>query len=168
MFAQILEWLGDENRKAIVCGTSNVPEHLDNAFLRPGRFSYLVPFLYPDQRARLQILRIHLGLEGYRPRPTMDEASVSGILPRIASESELYAGADLEELVLRAKRAFFQSTDQVLNAEHLLIAHRDYRVSTPTRQSLLQHYRENLGPEFTNSMSLLGATDQRPQTQRTN
>ncbi|NIW14197.1 MAG: AAA family ATPase, partial [Candidatus Thorarchaeota archaeon] len=62
VFSQLLEWLGDENRKAIIVGTTNRPEDLDKAFIRTGRFDYKIPILYPDEEARLHILRIHLGL----------------------------------------------------------------------------------------------------------
>ncbi len=154
VFAQMLEWLGDEGRKAIVVGTTNVPEHLDPAFLRPGRFSYVVPFLYPDETARLQILRIHLGLEGTRPKPAMDQAAVQSVLHEIANKTNYYAGADLEELVIRAKQNFFQGNDARLTAGHLSQAHRDYRVDANERQKMIQHYKQ-LGPAFANSMTLL-------------
>lgn len=159
VFAQMLEWLGDQNRKAIVVGTTNVPEHLDPAFLRPGRFSYVVPFLYPDPRARLQILRIHLGLEGSRPRPVMDETSVLEALPQIARETDYYAGADLEELVIRAKQNFFQGNAPRLSGNDLQSAHSDYRIDTRERQKIIQRYNE-LGPAFANSLSLLQGTAQ--------
>ena len=154
VFSQVLEWLGDKNRKSIVVGTTNVPEHMDDAILRSGRFSYIVPFLYPNQKARLHILRLHLGLDGNRPKPAMDGSSVMGILPRLAEKTEYYSGADLEELVVRAKRRFFEGESSVMKGDDLAQAHADFRVPVEKRQGILQRYRE-LGSEFANSMALL-------------
>jgi ATP-dependent 26S proteasome regulatory subunit len=46
VFSQLLEWLGDQNRKAIIVGTTNRPTDLDEAFIRTGRFDYKIPILY--------------------------------------------------------------------------------------------------------------------------
>ncbi|MCG2816001.1 MAG: AAA family ATPase, partial [Candidatus Aminicenantes bacterium] len=64
VFNQILEWLGDERRKAIIIGTTNRPKDLDNAFLRPGRIDEKIPIFFPDEDARKAILKIHLGMIG--------------------------------------------------------------------------------------------------------
>ena len=154
VFAQMLEWLGDPNRKSIIVGTTNVPEQLDPAFLRPGRFSYVVPFLYPNQEARKQILDMHLGLAGSRRKPLMDEAAVRAAIPQIAAETEFYAGADLEELVIRAKQNFFDDSVDAMTAAHLTAAHRDYRISTDERRGLADQYK-SLGTTFANSVTLL-------------
>ena len=154
VFAQMLEWLGDPNRKSILVGTTNVPEQLDPAFLRPGRFSYVVPFLYPNQEARKQILEMHLGLAGSRRKPVMDEAGVRAAIPQIAAETEFYAGADLEELVIRAKQNFFDDSVDAMTAGHLTAAHQDYRISTSDRQALSDRYK-SLGTTFANSVKFL-------------
>jgi len=154
VFAQMLEWLGDPARKSIIVGTTNRPEALDAAFLRPGRFSYCVPFLYPGRKARQQILEMQLGLQGSRKQPAMDAAAIRIVLPQIATETNLYAGADLEELVIRAKQNFFDSDAGVMTAEHVMAAHQDYRVSVEDRQALASRYQK-LGPAFANSQNLL-------------
>jgi len=127
---------------------------LDTAFLRPGRFSYVIPFLYPNKSARQQILEMHLGLSGSRRRPAMDEAGLRKVLPQIAAETEFYAGADLEEVVVRAKQNFFEDTGEVMTPAHLLSAHKDYRIDTESRRGLADHYK-SLGPTFANSVKLL-------------
>ena len=154
VFSQMLEWLGDANRKSIIVGTTNVPEALDPAFTRPGRFSYVVPFLYPNQEARTQILEMHLGLAGSRPRPVMDEAAVRGVIPQIADATDFYAGADLEELVIRAKQNFFDDSVDTMTGNHLLGAHEDYRINTDDRRGLAERYK-SLGTIFANSVKLL-------------
>lgn len=151
VFAQMLEWLGDANRKSIIVGTTNVPEDLDPAFLRPGRFSYVIPFLYPNLEARRQILEMHLGLTGSRRKPVMEEASVRAVIPEIAAQTEFYAGADLEELVIRAKQNFFDDSVEAMSAKHLQAAHKDYRINTDDRRGLAVRYK-SLGTTFANSL----------------
>ena len=154
VFAQMLEWLGDPARKSIIVGTTNVPGDLDTAFLRPGRFSYVIPFLYPNKSARKQILEMHLGLSGSRRRPAMDESGIRSVLPEITAETEFYAGADLEEVVVRAKQNFFEDSTAAMTPAHLLSAHKDYRIDTENRRGLADHYK-SLGPTFANSVKLL-------------
>ena len=154
VFAQMLEWLGDANRKSIIVGTTNVPGDLDPAFLRPGRFSYVIPFLYPNQQARQQILEMHLGLVGSRPKPVMAENAIRPVISKIAAESEFYTGADLEEMVTRAKQNFFDDTVDTMTGQHLQAAHRDYRINTDDRRGLAERYK-TLGSAFANSVALL-------------
>lgn len=154
VFAQMLEWLGDANRKSIIVGTTNVPGDLDPAFLRPGRFSYVIPFLYPNQQARQQILEMHLGLVGSRPKPVMMENAIRPVISKIAAESEFYTGADLEEMVTRAKQNFFDDSVDAMTANHLQAAHRDYRINTEDRRGLAERYK-TLGSAFANSVTLL-------------
>jgi SpoVK/Ycf46/Vps4 family AAA+-type ATPase len=159
VFAQMLEWLGDANRKSIIVGTTNVPGDLDPAFLRPGRFSYVIPFLYPNQQARQQILEMHLGLIGSRAKPVMVEGAVRSVISQIAAETDFYTGADLEELVTRAKQNFFDDTVDAMTAQHLQAAHRDYRINTDDRRGLAERYK-TLGSAFANSVSLLEELEQ--------
>ncbi|HOX63867.1 MAG: ATP-binding protein [Verrucomicrobia bacterium] len=154
VFAQMLEWLGDANRKSIIVGTTNVPEDLDPAFLRPGRFSYVIPFLYPNLEARKQILEMHLGFTGSRRKPVMEEAALRAVVPQIAAETEFYAGADLEELVIRAKQNFFDDSVERMTVAHLQAAHKDYRINTSDRRGLADRYK-SLGAMFANSVTLL-------------
>jgi ATP-dependent 26S proteasome regulatory subunit len=157
VFSQVLEWLGDKKRQSIIVGTTNVPNHLDPAFIRPGRFDTYVPFLYPDFAARQQILLAHLGLQGTRPRPAMDEQSIRQAVVEVAHHTEFYAGADLELLVTRAKQKAFEANCTAMTGVHLLAAHRDYCVEVDARKSLENEYRA-LGPVFANSLDLLAGT----------
>lgn len=159
VFSQMLEWLGAAERKSIIVGTTNVPQHLDPVFIRPGRFSACIPFLYPDRVAREQILGIHLGLArtGDPRRPEMDEKDVRKAIPEIAGETEFYAGCDLEELVIRAKQRFFSDKHKGtrgMNGTHLLSAHKDYRIDVDTRRDTEAHYKD-LGGVFASSVEML-------------
>lgn len=155
VYSQMLEWLGDPERKAIILGTTNMPEHLDEAFIRAKRVDFLVPFLYPDAEARDHILRLHLGLVGTRPGPRIDPGGVEDALSEVVRQTEHYAGADLEEIVMRAKRLKFLERAGHLTGGHLLRAHRDYRVPIDDRIGLVQRYRA-LDARFANSLDAVG------------
>ena len=115
VFSQFLEWLGKPDRTAIIVGTTNVPEHLDDAFLRAGRFDYKIPFLYPGPQARLEILLVHLGLSKGTTRRRvpleMGDEEVREMLWRdIVPLTQNFSCAELEELVTRAKRIALTGT----------------------------------------------------------
>jgi len=112
VFSQFLEWLGMPDRSAIIVGTTNVPEHLDDAFLRAGRFDYKIPFLYPGPQARLEVLLVHLGMtqgSGKRRAPLeIEEDQVRTVLVEdIVPMTHNFSCAELEELIIRAKRIAF-------------------------------------------------------------
>jgi len=138
---QLLARLGDQDRKWIAIGTTNVPNLMNRAFTRSGRFSLYIPFLYPDLEARRQILLAHLGLQGHRPKPSMNECSVREAVETMTSQTEFYAGSDLEELVNLAKLRFFQSTSPVMTGSHLLEALEQCRVDTDARREQEAAYR---------------------------
>ena len=142
VFSQFLEWLGRPERESIIVGTTNVPSLLDEAFLRAGRLDYKIPFLYPGPQARLSILRVHLGLvEGARtPRPPLEgdleEALVQEVVPRTAG----FSGAELAELVTRARRIAFDRRARAVTAVHLLEAVGTFRVDRAERARAVQRY----------------------------
>ena len=76
--------------QVIVIGATNIPEVLDPALRRPGRFDREIEIGVPNTQARLQILRIHT-----RAMPLAPEVD----LREIAEHSHGFVGADLEALV---------------------------------------------------------------------
>lgn len=74
----------------IVIGATNIPEALDPALRRPGRFDREIEIGVPNTQARLQILRIHT-----RAMPLAADVD----LQQIAELSHGFVGADLEALV---------------------------------------------------------------------
>lgn len=126
VFSQLLEWLGDPNRKAIIVGTTNIPEHIDPAFLRTGRFDYKIPIYYPNKEARLEILKVHLGIseingkKSPKPKPPLSLSDSEFILflkKEIIPHTRFWAGAELEELVNRAKRNAFERDTEAVEPE---------------------------------------------------
>ena len=77
----------------VVIAATNRPDILDPALLRPGRFDKLIYVPPPDERSRLEILRIHT-----RNMPLAPDLD----LEDIARRTEGYSGADLEALVREA------------------------------------------------------------------
>ncbi len=102
--------------QVIVIGATNIPEVLDPALRRPGRFDREIEIGVPNTQARLQILKIHT-----RAMPLAADVD----LKEIAEHSHGFVGADLEalgqEVGMIALRGFLASfpleTDGVVSAE---------------------------------------------------
>ena len=75
--------------QVIVIGSTNIPEVLDPALRRPGRFDREIEIGVPNTQARLQILKIHT-----RAMPLAPDVD----LREIAEHSHGFVGADLEAL----------------------------------------------------------------------
>jgi transitional endoplasmic reticulum ATPase len=75
--------------QVIVIGATNIPEVLDPALRRPGRFDREIEIGVPNTQARLQILRIHTRAMPLAPDVDLEE---------IAEHSHGFVGADLEAL----------------------------------------------------------------------
>ena len=91
--------------QVIVIGATNIPEVLDPALRRPGRFDREIEIGVPNTQARLQILKIHS-----RAMPLGSDVD----LQEIAEHSHGFVGADLEalcqEVGMVALRWFLSST----------------------------------------------------------
>lgn len=75
--------------QVVVIGATNIPEVLDPALRRPGRFDREIEIGVPNTQARLQILKIHT-----RAMPLATDVN----LREIAEHSHGFVGADLEAL----------------------------------------------------------------------
>lgn len=95
-----LDGLQAENDNVFVIGATNTPWYLDSALRRPGRFNHLV-FVPPPEEAERQTI-LELKLSG-KPLGTLN-------LSKIAAETKLYSGADLEQLVKDAVESAMERT----------------------------------------------------------
>ncbi|WP_297437689.1 AAA family ATPase, partial [Thermococcus sp.] len=77
----------------VIIAATNRPDILDPALLRPGRFDRLILVPAPDEKARLEILRVHT-----RNVPLAEDVK----LEELAKGTEGYTGADIEALVREA------------------------------------------------------------------
>jgi transitional endoplasmic reticulum ATPase len=75
--------------QVIVMGATNIPEVLDPALRRPGRFDREIEIGVPNTQARLQILKIHT-----RAMPLAGDVD----LAEVAEHSHGFVGADVEAL----------------------------------------------------------------------
>jgi len=84
----LMDGLSKRN-KVIVIGATNLPQVLDPALRRPGRFDREISIPIPDRHGRLQILEIHS-----RGMPLAEEVD----LAHLANITHGFVGADLEAL----------------------------------------------------------------------
>jgi transitional endoplasmic reticulum ATPase len=93
--AQLLALLdGLESRgQVIVIGATNIPNTIDPALRRPGRFDREISIPIPDKNGRLEILQIHT-----RGMPLAQDVS----LEKLAEITHGFVGADLEALAREA------------------------------------------------------------------
>jgi len=145
--------------QVIVLGATNIPELLDPALRRPGRFDREIEIGVPNAQGRLQILQIHT-----RPMPLASNVD----LRVIADRAHGYVGADLEalcqEVGMLALRRFLSTAaigaDGVDPSalERLQVTHDDFLDGlnevepSATREFLTERSRETFG-------SLGGLTD---------
>jgi transitional endoplasmic reticulum ATPase len=93
--AQLLALMdGLESRgEIVVIAATNIPNSLDPALRRPGRFDREIAISIPDQRGRLEILQIHT-----RGMPLAQNVN----LEKLAQITHGFVGADLEALCREA------------------------------------------------------------------
>lgn len=169
VFSQVLEWLGDTKRKAIIVGTTNRPDDLDEAFRRTGRFDYKIPVLYPDPEARLEILRIHLKIPKTKdskppknkpPLCLSDVKFLDFLNKHIVPETVGYTGAELEELVIRAKRSAFEGNADKITKEDFINSLSLFVVDKKQRKDDSKTYKEQ-AVKYTDDKTFLSELNQK-------
>ncbi|MCP3819534.1 bifunctional GNAT family N-acetyltransferase/ATP-binding protein [Streptomyces sp. A3M-1-3] len=86
----------DHDDRLLICATNSV-RSLDPAFLRPGRFDYVIPVGPPDPVARAAIWQRYLG-------PGADGVE----LHRLVAASEMFTPADIEFAARKGAHAAFE------------------------------------------------------------
>ncbi|XP_057962304.1 vesicle-fusing ATPase-like [Malania oleifera] len=114
----------DHLNNIFLIGTTNRPDIIDGALLRPGRLELNLEISFPDEQGREQILKVH-------SRNIQKE----GILQldfdfkQLASMTENWSGADLESLVRQAlSSAIVRASNgfQCFEEEKLRITEKDF------------------------------------------
>jgi AAA+ superfamily predicted ATPase/GNAT superfamily N-acetyltransferase len=82
--------------RLLICATNSV-RSLDSAFLRPGRFDYVIPIGPPDPAARTAIWSRYLG-----------PAATTVDLPTLVASSEMFTPADIEFAARKGAQAAFE------------------------------------------------------------
>ncbi len=159
VFSRFLEWLGEPDRQAIIVGTTNVPDQLDEAFLRTGRFDYKIPFLYPGDEARVEVMSVHLGLvAGGRydgpPLGVDREELLEFLRHEVVPVTRHFSCAELEELVLRAKRLAFDRGAETLEPRDLLESAKTFRIDKRQRKYTIRETMDQ-AKRFTDDQQFL-------------
>lgn len=93
---KVIPGFRDHDEHLMVCATNSV-RSLDPAFLRPGRFDYLLPIGPPDPVARAAIWKRYLG-------PSAETVDI----PRLVAATELFTPADIEFAARKGAQAAFE------------------------------------------------------------
>ena len=104
----------EKNENIFVIGTTNKPELLDSALLRPGRLDYQIFVPLPDTEARRAIFSIHL-----KDKPVSSDLSLDEIIPL----TEGLSGADIAEICRLATLAALRDKDFTTPNIQLELAH---------------------------------------------
>ncbi len=83
----------EELEKVIVIAATNRIDLIDPALLRPGRFDRIIEIKMPDEKARLEIFKVHT-----RKMPLAKDVK----LEELAKETEGFTGADIEAVCREA------------------------------------------------------------------
>jgi ATP-dependent 26S proteasome regulatory subunit/intein/homing endonuclease len=94
-------------KNVVVIAATNRPELMDMALMRGGRFDRIIEIPPPDEKTRLEILKIHT-----KAMPLAKQVD----LPEIAKKTDGYTGADIENVCREAGMAAIRrgvGTDKV-------------------------------------------------------
>lgn len=122
----------ESNDGVILMASTNRPDVLDPALLRPGRFDRQVVVSYPDVRGREGILKVHT-----RKIPLDEKVDVN----IIARGTPGFTGADLANLVNEAALVAARSDKKVVTLKDLEFA-KDKVMMGPERRSMVMTDKE--------------------------
>lgn len=122
----------ESNDGVILMASTNRPDVLDPALLRPGRFDRQVVVSYPDVRGREGILKVHT-----RKIPLDEKVDVN----IIARGTPGFTGADLANLVNEAALVAARSDKKVVTLKDLEFA-KDKVMMGPERRSMVMSDKE--------------------------
>ncbi len=137
----------------LVIGASNVPEMIDPALRRPGRFDREVSISAPNVEGRLSILKIHS-----RRMPLASNVD----LEQIAQITHGFVGADLEALCKEAGMAAvrrYLPVGAIGNYDRLPVTPEHMQVSMEDFLSALREVEPSATRQFFNERSVLKLSD---------
>ncbi|GAA1270906.1 MULTISPECIES: GNAT family N-acetyltransferase [Streptomyces] len=102
----------DHDDRLLICATNSV-RSLDPAFLRPGRFDYVIPVGPPDPKARSAVWRRYLG-----------PAALHVDLHRLVEASAMFTPADIEFAARKGAQTAFER--EVAQGKGIPIGTEDY------------------------------------------
>jgi len=108
----------EELRSVVVIGATNMPQLIDPALLRPGRFDEMILVPVPDARTRLEIFKVHT------KKMALAEDVNLGELVRLSDD---FTGADIAAVCKKAGRFAMRENinAEKVRHEHFLAAIKD-------------------------------------------
>ncbi|MGA9403294.1 CDC48 family AAA ATPase, partial [Haladaptatus sp.] len=119
----------EELEDVVVIATSNRPDLIDSALLRPGRLDRHVHVPVPDEEARHAIFEVHT-----RHKPLADDVD----LEELAAQTEGYVGADIEAVCREAAMAASREFVATVSPEDIGESVGNVRITA-------EHFEEALG-----------------------
>uniref|UniRef100_A0A3Q2YJM7 AFG2 AAA ATPase homolog B n=1 Tax=Hippocampus comes TaxID=109280 RepID=A0A3Q2YJM7_HIPCM len=98
------------NKDVMVVAATNRPDCLDSALLRPGRLDHILYVPPPDQQARLAILKVCTKSMPVAPDVCLEE---------LVAGTDLYSGADLENLCKEAALLALEENMEASSIKHV-------------------------------------------------
>jgi len=137
-FLSEFDGVNSTNEGILIIGATNLPWHLDSAFLRPGRFDRVIFVPPPDYEGKKKILQLNL-----ENKPVDDNINYSQIL----KNTDMYSGADLVAIVDKAvekvlEKAINTGIESNITTEHILKAAQKHNPSTSQWFSLIRNHIE--------------------------
>ncbi|UCH71834.1 MAG: CDC48 family AAA ATPase [Thermoplasmatales archaeon] len=123
----------------VVIGATNRPDIIDQGLLRPGRFDRLILISSPDEKARLEILKIHT-----KEMPLDKTVKLNNL----AGVCDNYSGADLEALCREAAMIAVREDEKAkkVSKKHFDMAMDSVRASiTPNITKFYEKMSDTLG-----------------------
>jgi transitional endoplasmic reticulum ATPase len=123
----------EELEDVVVIATTNRPDLIDSALLRPGRLDRQIHVPVPDEEARRAIFAVHT-----REKPLADDVD----LEWLAGETDGYVGADIEAVCREASMAASRELIGSVNPEEIDDSVGNVRISKTHFEEAL----EEVGP----------------------
>ncbi len=110
---------GMEDAEGIIfVGSTNMPDIIDPAIMRPGRFDKIIYVPPPDRRSRIEVLKIHT-----ENRPLSKRVDLNVL----ATKTKGYSGADIENLVKDA--AVIAMRERMDSGRNIRISMRHFKMA---------------------------------------
>ena len=146
----LVEMDGLEDRKGvIVIASTNRPDLVDSALLRPGRFDRLLYVMAPDLESRKKILEVHT-----HKMPLAKDVS----LKHVAQITEGYSGADLENVCREAgMQAIREKMEDIDKIEYKHFEFALSKIKSTLPEEVVQRY-EAMAKVITTSRNIKDAS----------
>ncbi len=122
----------EEMEGVVVVAATNRPDIMDPALLRPGRFDRLIYVPSPDEKTRVEILKVHT--------KSMPLKGVN--LEKLSGDLDGYSGADIEAVV---REAALEAMRENINAKEITTKHFEHslkKIKPSITEGLVKKYQK--------------------------